>query len=262
MPQRCRNGRASGAWIRGFCLVLSAACLSPGAAQTTSETTTTATTTTATTATATTTTATTATDGTEVIVEAVDTGPRTEDCCQVPQFGNENIAPELYECKGICEAMVPYTTTQSCALNQTCTYAMASYNTAYELALNRLSESRVCSTTQRVCFDGVTCLGGACREPPNDMSVACELTLRRAMCAYHFPRCIFDQLIISHEVCMELCDEVVAFCNFTIDEVVRVPKCVGRNFGCTGAAARLGACDAVLLTSLCAVLATLLAGRV
>jgi len=173
MIHRSRSGLSpslsrscGGAWTRGVFLGLLAACLSPSAAQTTTATTTTA--------------ATTDAAGDE-IVAAEETGSRTEACCQVPQFGNENIAPELYECKGICEAMVPYTTTQSCVLNQTCTHAMASYNTAYELALNRLSQSRVCSTDQRVCFEGVTCLGGACSEPPNDMSVACELTLRRAV---------------------------------------------------------------------------------
>jgi hypothetical protein len=57
------------------------------------------------------------------------------------------------------------------------------------------------------------------------------------MCAYHFPRCVFDQLIISHEICMELCDEVVTFCNISLDEVVPVPKCTDRNFGCTGSTA-------------------------
>ena len=45
------------------------------------------------------------------------------------------------------------------------------------------------------------------------------------MCAYHFPRCITDKIIFAHEVCMETCDDVKAYCNLTLGEVVAVDKC-------------------------------------
>ena len=45
------------------------------------------------------------------------------------------------------------------------------------------------------------------------------------MCAYHFPRCITDKIIFAHEVCMETCDDVKAYCNITLGEVVAVEKC-------------------------------------
>jgi hypothetical protein len=130
----------------------------------------------------------------EAIVEAPEYLKQTDHCCQVPVFGNENIAPELYECKGICEAMVPYTTPQACTMNHTCIFALAAYNAAYDLALTRLSEARVCDTDQRVCGPGVGCLGGTCRNPPNDMSVSCELTLRRAV--RDFPLSFFARACI------------------------------------------------------------------
>lgn len=162
-----------------------------------------------------------------------------ETCCLKPKFLNENNAPELNRCRQECRAFVQYTSTQACVLNETCVFAMANFDRAISLAKRRLSESYVCTADYRVCYPGVDCLGGTCADPPNIMSIACELALRKAMCAYHFPRCITDNILFAHEVCRETCDNVKTFCNLTLDEVVSVSKCTTRNFGCTGSASTL-----------------------
>lgn len=167
-----------------------------------------------------------------------------ETCCMQPDFLNENTAPELTRCKQECRAFVQYSSNQACVLNATCHYAITDFDNALALAKQRLKESYVCTANYRVCNPGVSCLGGTCTDPPNIVSIACELALRRAMCAYHFPRCITDNIIFAHEVCMEQCDDVFAYCNITLDETVSVPKCATRNFGCVGGASRL------LLTSM------------
>eukprot|EP00277_Geminigera_cryophila_P014278 CAMPEP_0179460350 /NCGR_PEP_ID=MMETSP0799-20121207/43429_1 /TAXON_ID=46947 /ORGANISM="Geminigera cryophila, Strain CCMP2564" /LENGTH=140 /DNA_ID=CAMNT_0021262571 /DNA_START=331 /DNA_END=753 /DNA_ORIENTATION=+ len=113
---------------------------------------------------------------------------------------------------------------------------MSNFDQAMALAKARLAESFVCTADYRVCYTGTSCLGGTCADPPQIMSIACELALRRAMCAYHFPRCVTDSITFAHEVCMETCDDVKTFCNITLDEVVSVKKCTKRNFGCTGTA--------------------------
>ena len=113
-------------------------------------------------------------------------------------------------------------------LNATCHYAITDFDNALALAKQRLKESYVCTANYRVCNPGVSCLGGTCTDPPNIVSIACELALRRAMCAYHFPRCITDNIIFAHEVCMEQCDDVFAYCNITLDETVSVPKCASK----------------------------------
>mmetsp|Transcript_22879 Transcript_22879/g.74666 ORF Transcript_22879/g.74666 Transcript_22879/m.74666 type:complete len:215 (-) Transcript_22879:104-748(-) len=161
-------------------------------------------------------------------------------CCLVPDFLNENIAPGLVQCQQECGAFVQYATTQSCILNSTCEHAMADFTTAMNLAVKRLSVSQVCTSDFRVCFPGVSCLGGECNPGPNTMSIPCELALRRAVCAYHFPRCVNDYLIFSYEVCRETCEDVSIYCNITLDEVVNIPRCTDRNFGCTGGAGMLG----------------------
>ncbi|EKX48145.1 hypothetical protein GUITHDRAFT_137081 [Guillardia theta CCMP2712] len=116
----------------------------------------------------------------------------------------------------------------------------ADFTTAMNLAVKRLSVSQVCTSDFRVCFPGVSCLGGECNPGPNTMSIPCELALRRAVCAYHFPRCVNDYLIFSYEVCRETCEDVSIYCNITLDEVVNIPRCTDRNFGCTGGAGMLG----------------------
>jgi hypothetical protein len=159
-----------------------------------------------------------------------------ETCCLKPKFMNENNAPELNRCRQECRAFVQYTSTQACVLNETCVFAMANFDGAIALAKRRLRESFVCTADYRVCYPGVNCLGGTCADPPNTMSIACELALRKAMCAYHFPRCITDTILFAHEVCRETCDNVKTYCNMSLDEVVSVNKCTTRNFGCTGSA--------------------------
>ena len=162
-----------------------------------------------------------------------------EDCCKLPNFLNPTVAPELVRCKQECRAFVQYPTKQSCQLNETCKFAMMNFDTALTLARQRLSQSSVCTADYRVCFRGRgDCLGGTCADPPAILSIACELALRKAMCAYHFPRCVNDLVTFAHEVCMETCDNVKAYCNITLDEVVAVKKCTTRNFGCLSAAPR------------------------
>ena len=43
------------------------------------------------------------------------------------------------------------------------------------LSRKRLKESSVCSADYRVCYPGVSCLGGTCADPPAILSIACEV---------------------------------------------------------------------------------------
>ena len=52
---------------------------------------------------------------------------------------------------------------------------MANFDTAIALARKRLKESFVCTADYRVCFPGVSCLGGICADPPAILSIACEV---------------------------------------------------------------------------------------
>ena len=74
-------------------------------------------------------------------------------CCTTPDFGNDNSAPELSECRQVvfaliiqlayrlvdvsrqvCRAFVPYGSVQACSMNRTCSNVMRDYNQAYKLA--------------------------------------------------------------------------------------------------------------------------------
>eukprot|EP00286_Rhodomonas_abbreviata_P011133 CAMPEP_0181327748 /NCGR_PEP_ID=MMETSP1101-20121128/22286_1 /TAXON_ID=46948 /ORGANISM="Rhodomonas abbreviata, Strain Caron Lab Isolate" /LENGTH=232 /DNA_ID=CAMNT_0023436467 /DNA_START=223 /DNA_END=921 /DNA_ORIENTATION=+ len=157
-------------------------------------------------------------------------------CCKTPDFGNDNSNPELIFCRQTCRSFVQYKTLQTCIMNETCTELTDDYTQGLALATERLAVSAVCTADSRVCYEGVVCLGGECKGMPNPVSIACELALRKALCAFHFPVCVSDAVVFSNEVCMETCEEVHAYCNFTVNEVTEVPRCANRNFACTSRA--------------------------
>lgn len=73
--------------------------------------------------------------GGQLINPSAITGENTR-CCLKPDYGNDNSAPELKDCRQACRAFTPYSTLQSCAMNATCSNAVRDFNDAISLAVN------------------------------------------------------------------------------------------------------------------------------
>jgi hypothetical protein len=112
---------------------------------------------------------------------------------------------EFEDCKKICRAYVHYPTIQSCVVNETCTYVVKDWMN-FQAALKAKKQT---------------------------LSVPCDMSAKRALCAYHFPRCMDDQRIFGHMVCQSTCQDMIDDCNHDLNAVTSRPKCSDRNIDCS-----------------------------
>ena len=109
------------------------------------------------------------------------------------------------ECKSICRAYVHYPTIQSCVSNETCAYVVKDW---------RVFKAILKSKKQT-------------------LTVPCDMSAKRALCAYHFPRCFDDQRIFGHMVCESTCRDMQDDCSLDLNAVTNRPKCSDRNIDCS-----------------------------
>ncbi len=139
----------------------------------------------------------------------------TSTCCQSMDWS------EFDECKKICRAYVHYPTIQSCVVNETCTYVVKDW-----LKLQAVLKAK-----------------------KQTLSVPCDMSAKRALCAYHFPRCMDDQRIFGHMVCHSTCQDMLDDCSFELNAVTSRPKCSDRNIDCSNPSVLLKPLNISLLMS-------------
>ena len=79
------------------------------------------------------------------------------------------------------------------------------------------------------------------------LSVPCDMSAKRALCAYHFPRCFDDQRILGHMVCDSTCQDMQDDCSLGLDQITTRPKCIDRNVDCSNPASVPRPLDSILL---------------
>jgi hypothetical protein len=129
----------------------------------------------------------------------------TKTCCSHMDWS------EFDQCKAICRAYVHYPTIQSCVVNETCTYVLKDWSN----------------------------LQAALKAKKQTLSVPCDMSAKKALCAYHFPRCIDDQRIFGHMVCESTCQDMFDDCSIDLNSVTARPKCSDRNIDCSNHSALL-----------------------
>ena len=137
----------------------------------------------------------------------------TKTCCSGMDW------EEFNECKTLCRAYVHYPTIQSCLVNETCSYLVKDW---------RVFKAILKSKKQT-------------------LSVPCDMSAKRALCAYHFPRCMDDQRIFGHMVCESTCQDMQDDCGLSLNDVTNRPKCSDRNIDCSNHAASLQPANLILL---------------
>jgi hypothetical protein len=151
----------------------------------------------------------------------VDTAAKiisTSTCCRNVDWSDYN------ECKAICRAYVHYPTIQSCVVNETCSYLVRDWG-KFLASLKAKKQS---------------------------LSVPCDMSAKRALCAYHFPRCMDDQRIFGHMVCESTCQDMADDCSHSLDSVTSRPKCSDRNIDCSNHSALLRSSNMFLMMFLLA----------
>ncbi len=123
------------------------------------------------------------------------------------------------ECKSICRAYVHYPTIQSCVSNETCAYVVKDWS-VFKAILKSKKQT---------------------------LTVPCDMSAKRALCAYHFPRCIDDQRIFGHMVCETTCRDMQDDCSLDLNAVTNRPKCSDRNIDCSNHSTSLQPVHFILL---------------
>lgn len=137
----------------------------------------------------------------------------TSTCCKSMDWAGFD------ECKKICRAYVHYPTIQSCVVNETCSYLVKDWGT-FQASLKAKKQT---------------------------LSVPCDMSAKRALCAYHFPRCMDDQRIFGHMVCESTCQDMAEDCSLDLDAVTSRPKCSDRNIDCSNPSSLLQPANLILL---------------
>jgi len=137
----------------------------------------------------------------------------TKTCCQKMDWD------EFKECKTICRAYVHYPTIQSCVVNETCSYLVKDWG--------------------RLQF--------MLKDKKQALTVPCDMSAKRALCAYHFPRCLDDQRILGHMVCDSTCQDMQGDCLLGLDQITTRPKCSDRNIDCSNPSSILRPSNIILL---------------
>jgi len=127
----------------------------------------------------------------------------TSTCCKKMDWTDE-----FKDCKAICRAYVHYPSIQSCVINETCSYLLKDWGK----------------------------LQATLKASKQALSVPCDMSAKRALCAYHFPRCFDDQRILGHMVCDSTCQDMQDDCSLGLDQITTRPKCIDRNVDCSNPA--------------------------
>lgn len=133
-------------------------------------------------------------------------------CCMELKWQNDLGIP--YDtgsvCYKLCFDRIMYKTSQNCVLNLACEFLEEDYGLF-------MDEMR--------------------RRGMSAISDDCYRDLGRALCAYHFPECIADNINVSHEVCRSTCTDMEKSCyGISLSNITALDNCADRNYACTSPA--------------------------